>query len=96
MGKIPSSDPDWLLEFMLFTSSASESGKCTYDRPPRNPPAMVFLGLQEIFTYKSSRSFYTPKINFVGGGERKLTIRKHCVKLSINGMSATTTIPFGD
>ena len=63
MGKIPSSDPDWLLEFPLFTSSARnlENAHMTV-RPPGTPPDMVFPGLQGIFLYKSSRSFYTPEI----------------------------------
>ena len=43
MGKILSSDPDWLLEFPLFTSSARnlENAHMTF-RPPRHPARYGF------------------------------------------------------
>ena len=53
------------MEFLLFTSSAQnlKNAHMTIRPPPSpgNPPAMVFPGLQGIFTYKSSRSFNTPE-----------------------------------
>jgi hypothetical protein len=65
MGKIPSSDPDWLLEFPLLTSSAQFLENARMTVRPRPPfwlsPDMVFHGLQGFFMYKYSRSLYTPE-----------------------------------
>ena len=64
MGIIPSSDPDWLLEFPLFTSSAwfLENARMTIRPPPSSSPQLWFSpGLQGFFMYKYSSSLYTPE-----------------------------------
>jgi len=50
MGKIPSSDPDWLLEFPLFTSSARnlENARMTvHPRPPATHQLWFSPGCKE-------------------------------------------------